>query len=219
MARLLAIETSRRVGSVAFSDGDAQASIPLQRERAHASDLVVAIERLVGDGGELDGIVVGTGPGSYTGLRVGIATALGLARGTGCGVLGVPSFEALAFAALAPGERGSVVLDARAGAYYFARYERLSGEVRELAPLAALGREELDAHLVDGEPLFCDESTADAIGRRSHSPAAPEASALLQLGKRRLQENGPQEASTLEPLYLRPFVPPARRKSLKTACT
>ena len=47
-------------------------------------------------------VLVGTGPGSYTGLRVGVATALGLARGTGAHLFGLPSLEARAWGALAP---------------------------------------------------------------------------------------------------------------------
>ena len=98
---IAAIETSRRIGSVAvFADGHSS-ELLLAREKSHASDLLPKLEELLAPSRTsrlaLERVIVGTGPGSYTGLRVGIATAQGLARATGAPLLGLSSFEALAF--------------------------------------------------------------------------------------------------------------------------
>jgi tRNA threonylcarbamoyl adenosine modification protein YeaZ len=136
------IETSTRRGSLALWAGHEVLEAELAEGRSHAADLLpelanlfrrAGIEPLAGSRA-LGAIVVGTGPGSYTGLRVGIATALGLARASGARVLGVPSIAALAWRELAPGEEGAILLDARANRLYFARYRRGERDLETLAP-------------------------------------------------------------------------------------
>ncbi len=72
----------------------------------------------------MTGIGVGVGPGSYTGVRVGIATGRGLARAWGVPLGGASTLAALALAGLLPGESGIAALDARRGNVYAARYRR-----------------------------------------------------------------------------------------------
>ncbi len=105
--------------------------------RDHASRAVSEVANLLEDlpGGRerIGRVVAGTGPGSYTGLRVALATASGLARALGAELVGAPGFAALAAEALRPGEEGVITLDARRGNVYAARCEReLQDE--ELAP-------------------------------------------------------------------------------------
>lgn len=104
MSVRLAFDTSTALGSVAVSvDGQVLARSFLEEQRRHGAGLVPAIESVLEEGGvdrdELDEVVVGSGPGSFTGVRVAAATAKGLVRG-----LGVPlrAFSSLASAALAP---------------------------------------------------------------------------------------------------------------------
>src|SRR5690606_814818 len=129
LARLaVALETSTRRPSVAVRAGARVLERELVGDRPHASDLLAVLAALLGElgarAGDIRRELVGLGPGSYTGLRVGVAAALGLARGADAALRGVPSGEALAFARLAPGERCVQLLDARQGELYFARYER-----------------------------------------------------------------------------------------------
>src|SRR5262249_9733226 len=141
----LALETSRREASLALAANARVCTAELGQE-AHASDLLPRLAALLGDLGvepdrrplPLATIFVGTGPGSYTGLRVGIAPARGLARATGAALHGVPWFAALAWVGLAPGEEGTVCADARAGHFYCARYRRVTGDVLELESPRAL---------------------------------------------------------------------------------
>lgn len=96
--------------------------------RDHAARIVLEIERLFArarvERGAVAGIGVGVGPGSYTGVRVGIATGQGLARAWGVPLAGTSTLAALALAGLLPGASGIAALDARRGNVYAARFRR-----------------------------------------------------------------------------------------------
>ena len=107
-------------------------------------DLVAFLESC-GVGREmLAGIGVGVGPGSYTGTRVGIAVALGLGRALGVPVTGSCSLEAVLFGALAPGESGWALFDARRGRVHALLATRRSEDVAPLRGPLLLARSELD---------------------------------------------------------------------------
>jgi N6-L-threonylcarbamoyladenine synthase len=219
---VVALETSGRAPSVAVRCGEREASRDLEAERAHASDLLPALDLLLREIGgrpaEIGAVVVGTGPGSYTGLRVGIATALGIARGTGAAIRGVPSGETLCYGELRPGEEGTVLLDARAGEIYLARYRRAADEIEVLrAPCVLLAGEVLGA--VEGAgPIFGDRTALEASGAlaslepRFRAGRRAEARSLLALGSRRLERLGAQSPADVAPLYLRPFAVRTRRR-------
>ena len=219
---IVALETSARRASVAAQNGERALFAELASERAHASDLLPALDRLLRElhapPAEIRAVLVGTGPGSYTGLRVGIATAIGLARGSGAVLRGVPSCETLAFGALAPGEEAVTLIDARQGELYFAHYRRVEDEILVLRAPCVLTPEEVRAALPAGVAIFGDEDAALAAGSsatdrtRLHIDASPKASTLLALGALRLDRLGPQPASDVEPLYLRPFAAKSRRR-------
>jgi tRNA threonylcarbamoyladenosine biosynthesis protein TsaB len=214
----LALETSRREASLALGVGTDVLADELGAA-AHASDLLARLARLLERAGvercggklHLGAVFVGLGPGSYTGLRVGLATAMGLARASGAALYGVPSFEALAFAELARGEEGTVVLDARAGRFYHARYRRVERGLVVLDPPSTCAADELaercaHARVVLGEPeLAASAGLVLAPGTELRTTARPRASALLELarGRRSAGELLPQKA--LEPLYLAGF--------------
>lgn len=220
----LAIETSSRPGSLAARANGRTVDVVLARDRSHASDLLPKIAELLEELGgspaplSLDAVFVGVGPGSYTGLRVGIATALGLVRATGAKILGVPSYEALAHGALEPGEEATFLWNARAGAFYFAHVRREADEVTTLDGPSALSCEEARKKLPASGVILGDET----IGRelelspqdeaRVRANALPRADAVLALGSQRIARNGAQRPEDVEPLYLRPFVARTRRR-------
>jgi tRNA threonylcarbamoyl adenosine modification protein YeaZ len=158
---------------------------------------------------QIAAVLVGTGPGSYTGLRVGVATALGLARASGAPARGVASCEALCFAALGPGERACFLLDARGGGFYVARYRRVPDEVVAVEPPRFVPRAELAAALAGDEPILSDEASLAAAGlpqvtaARARTGALPEAEVVLALGLARLKRLGPEPLERIRPLYLR----------------
>ncbi len=218
----VALETSSRSPTVAVRAGERVLEVRLESGRAHASDLVPALDRMLR---ELDGspaaitsVLVGTGPGSYTGLRVGIATALGVARGTGAKLRGVPSGETLCHGELAPGEEAAVLLDARSGEVYFAHYRRTADEVEVVRAPCVLRPEEVAAALPRAGPLFVDAPSPAAIGipesvrERLRVDVHPRAASLLALGDARLARLGPQTPAEVQPLYLRPFAVRAARR-------
>lgn len=115
-------------------------------DRAHAGRLIPALERLLRQAGaerqDISAVAAGTGPGSYTGLRVGAAAALGLARSLQVPLVGVDTLSAIAKAGLEDGEEGLAALDARRGNIYVGRYRRLGDGVATVAAPAKLALEE-----------------------------------------------------------------------------
>lgn len=103
--KLLAIDTSLPTGFVAAQDGDASAIRTLSQPAEHARFLAGALEAVAADCGwsvaDADLVAVVRGPGSFTGLRVGVATAKAIAWTTGCRLLGISSCEAIARGAAA----------------------------------------------------------------------------------------------------------------------
>ena len=228
-----AFETSTRTPSVALRAGDLLLETRLSGERPHASDLLPALDELLGRAGararDVELLVVGTGPGSFTGLRVAAATAYGLARATGAGLFGIPSGEILCRQELAPGEEALVVLDIRQGHFSCAHYRRAAEEVEVLvAPHAAgwddwtaLARRADASCRASGTRLrFFGESAlvartdshAEPPGRLPEEwrgrlecdrvPSAAVAIELALLRRARGIVHGPRE---IEPLYLRSF--------------
>jgi tRNA threonylcarbamoyladenosine biosynthesis protein TsaB len=126
--RILGIETCSGRGSVALvEDRRPIASLTHERENAHGESIQPLIARLLAEAGwaptTLDRIAVGTGPGSFTGSRVGIALAQGISEGLERPLVGVGSLLAMALAA--PRDRPEVrcpVLDARRGETFFGLY-------------------------------------------------------------------------------------------------
>lgn len=181
-------------------------------ERGHAEALVPMVERVVAAAqiryDEIDRIAVTTGPGSFTGVRVGVAVARGLALATGAKLVGIPSLEVIARQARETLDTGDAALavatDARRGQVYFACYDK-DGAV--LCEPAALDAAEAAARLpAKGRPLLVGsggEMVADAASARSIEivPGTwlPDAAMLARMAVER-----EPAARPVEPLYLRP---------------
>ena len=126
--RILGIETSSVRGSVALVEGQQTiCTLSHERENAHGESILPLIEQALAEAGwtqrGLDRIAVGVGPGSFTGLRVGIALAQGISEGLEVPLIGVGSLDAMARAV--PGEQQGLrcpVLDARRGEMFAALY-------------------------------------------------------------------------------------------------
>lgn len=143
--RILGIDTSTTTASVAIVGPERTVFKDYVIAERRSSDLLVAIDQLCKDYGvvptELDAVAVGAGPGSFTGLRIGMATAKGIAFAAGKPLWAVSSLAALAAANLAPSV--CAVLDARRGEVFAGCYRggaadryphELVGEERLLAP-------------------------------------------------------------------------------------
>lgn len=156
----------------------------------------------------LRGIVVGLGPGSFTGLRVGLATAKGLALGCGCNIFGTSSF-ALTAATYGPGIV-AVVYDARRGDCFLAAYDvDAHGQVSELVadqvvPEGQIGpmlqEFELDALVGDRAERFA-PNVASSV--QIHAQAQPRASFGILHATARLVSGNADDLQKLAPKYLR----------------
>ena len=119
MPRLLILETSTgRSGLVALADGaELRGLRRLDDSRRHGRDLAPAVRALLGEAGwkprDVDAVVVSRGPGSYTGLRVGLMSAKTLAYATGCALLLIDTFAVVAAQAPAEATPLDVLADAQ----------------------------------------------------------------------------------------------------------
>ncbi len=117
--KILALELSSPVGSVVFCDGDeTQIARQFPADRKHSGDFYDSLSALHQNCGAPEMIVVGLGPGSYAGVRIAIATALGLKAATGARLLGFPSICAIDCAEYI------VIGDARRSTFFFAHVLR-----------------------------------------------------------------------------------------------
>ncbi len=128
--RVLCIETSSPAGGVAITeDGILCAELIVNSTETYSRRLLASVESLFAQlnlgWNDLGGIAVCTGPGSFTGIRIGIATAKGLALALGSGLTGVSSLDALAVNASGLDENAVIapVMDAKRGQIYTALYE------------------------------------------------------------------------------------------------
>lgn len=223
--RILALETATLAGSAALlEEGRVVGQCLLDIALTHSERLMAMVDRLVRDCGwdigKLDALAISIGPGSFTGLRVGIATAKGLGLALGLEVAPVPTLDALA--ANLPFADAPVcpLLDARKGEVYLARYrwndqrmERLS-DYLALSPRAAA--EQLEPPVIvlgDGVPA-CEPflSTAGGIRVAPASHSIPSAAVVGQIGHAMLRAGDAVSPDELAPMYLRPSEPQLRAR-------
>ena len=146
--RILAIESSSKPASVAVCEDGELVSMLFQRSGlTHsrtllpmAQDMLKNLEKTISD---IDLIAVAHGPGSFTGIRIGISAALGLAWGADIPVIGVSTLEAMAYQTEAGGYTICSVLDARRGQIYNAKFARREGRLERLCPDRAISLETL----------------------------------------------------------------------------
>ena len=149
-------------------------------DRAHAARIVPELDALLSDAGvarsDLRAITVGVGPGSYTGVRVGIAAARGLAAALDLTVGGVDSLALIAWGGLAPGESGLAALDARRGNVYVGLYRRDAGGLVTLEPAAKRPRDEVRA--LHPDVRWLEDGVPDASWAAMRPPGERDATAV-----------------------------------------
>jgi tRNA threonylcarbamoyladenosine biosynthesis protein TsaB len=205
----LAIDTSTEMLALAASRGDAWASLAIRRGLQHSPALLPLAERLLSEldltAADLELVVCSLGPGSFTGIRIGLSTALGIGEARHIPVVGVSSLDAAASLwASYPGDVVPVV-DARKGKIYAALFAQgvRRGDYRDISPaelaemLSAAHQPLLvgpDAPLIAGMlgPAWQSLPRSDAFDPRC----------LLRLGVESLERDGPP-VTALRPLYLR----------------
>jgi tRNA threonylcarbamoyladenosine biosynthesis protein TsaB len=183
--------------------------------RSHTESLSSLVERVLTAGGvtldDVDGLAVSIGPGSFTGLRVSLAFAKGVAFAGGVPLAPVSTLEALAWVAdAAPGETICAALDARKREVYAALFAAEAGGPRRLTPDVAESPERLAAELPAGCVLVGDapEAYGDILGARATvRPFAthhPRGGVIARLGWQRLMSGHGVNPGEVEPVYVRP---------------
>jgi tRNA threonylcarbamoyladenosine biosynthesis protein TsaB len=189
---------------------------------SHGAELPAAVARLLGWAGlstaALKAIAIGIGPGSFTGLRVGLSYAKGLKLASGCALLGIPSLDSLAVAAAAetsaaPGRLICPVLDARRGEVYAALYRTSCDGLEKLSDDLVVTLANLAPHLGTDVLLVGDAKAEEACSlaaRAGGRATCLEAAGLrlrgrvvAALGAARLVAGEADNAFVLEPLYVR----------------
>jgi tRNA threonylcarbamoyladenosine biosynthesis protein TsaB len=200
----VAIETATSSGSVAVARGDrVLAEATLGEQRRHAEAVLPALESVLAEAGlerrHIEEVVVGAGPGSFTGVRVAAATAKGLAAALSVPLVAYSSLLALAAAAARSDRPVCALFDARRGEVYAGCW-RISGD--RIEPLLAPSVGPLEAVVAatrswSPRPLF----TGDGEG--SDVPAHPRAATLLWLAAHHRRDGQVDDAGAWEPLYVR----------------
>jgi len=212
----LALETSGKIGSLALvEDGRVLAEEVFPAHFKHAAGIVSAIDRLTAAQGwsprDLTEVYVSAGPGSFTGLRVGITVAKTLALALGVKIVAVPSTEVLAHNAPAGWMNCIILLDAKRGQIFTARYTNQNGHPIESEPAhldtlaAILARSPRPMHLLgEGIPHH-----------RASIPDSPEiiitseeswrarAGVVAQIGWRMARHGTYADPDRLTPTYIR----------------
>jgi tRNA threonylcarbamoyladenosine biosynthesis protein TsaB len=225
-ANIVAIETATEtVGVAVRTAAGVEADFTLTGRRRHVETLTPALEHLLDrvdlTPEQIDAVAVDIGPGLFTGLRVGVAAAKGLAQSLGLGVLGFTSLEILGAAAARSAVRGIVVacVDARRGEVFASASELdASGSVKaevvaaglftpaDLAEaLRGLGGGTPVHAVGDGALRYADVLGAvDGVDVSAPALSFPPPATLLTLAQGQLEEGRPPvEPGSVVPLYMR----------------
>lgn len=215
---VLALDTSTAVGSVAVGSGDKLlAEVVLRVGAGHSAALMPAIDYAIRSAGlaaaDLQAVVVGGGPGSFTGVRVAAATAKGIAHALGVPMFAFSGLLAIAASAGAAERDVCALLDARRRDVFAACYRFDDRNVREIFAPEALTLDALLGRFGSGlPPIFAGEGAvlhADELTRTLGAPVVPEfvglprASALLWLLRTTPERGHVADPAAWEPEYLR----------------
>lgn len=209
---VLGIETAGPQGSVALlREAELLQEVAFTASGRLGAELAPAIKRLLaahglGPDAPPDLVAVDLGPGSYTGLRIGIAAAKGLAFAWSRPLVGVSAIDALS--SLAPqAERVVCALDASRGEVYAALFQRERGALRLTGEAGLFELGELGARLAGPAVIVGDAAERLADPERGlvpTAPAWPSARRIASLGRRMFLDGARQDALALAPTYYRP---------------
>ncbi len=232
---ILAVETATSLQSVAVVGENGLCATETVKQtrysatsidRSHRWSIMPAIDRLLNALNvtlrDIDGLAVSIGPGSFTGLRVGLATMKGLAHGANKPLVAVPTLQALAFNASGLGLPIATLLDAKRGELFLALFHTQQDSDAHDSLVCVMKPQRLPIENVvdtlssqvqgtvivlgDGVSL-CRQMLLERFGQRALFPAEiaclPSAISVAHVGKERLAR-GMLAAEDLTPIYLRP---------------
>ncbi len=215
--RVLALDTATEACSVALLSGDEFISRSAEGGRSHAQQVLEMVEAVLAEAegslSMLDGIAASIGPGAFTGVRISVAVAQGLAFGAGLRVVPVSTLEALALQTVQSGGRLALAcLDARMGEVYWGCFAADLARGLIASCPASVGPPESvvlpapGAYRGIGRGFGAYPALAALPGLEldpKDTTALPNAREFARLGALRLQRDGGMDPADLSPLYLR----------------
>ena len=224
MDNILLIETSTALCSVALAqDGKITSYRESSAPKAHASLTAVFIQEMLAEHGltlaDCDAICVSKGPGSYTGLRVGVSTAKGLCFGSGKPLLAVGTLDTLVAQADEIGGIKYIIpmIDPRRMEVYTAVFEN-GVQITETSPMI-IDETSFAEYLEQGPCLFIGDGAGKCADVIKHPNAQfcqcwPKASSMLEPAMAAYKEKRFEDVAYFEPFYLKEFVATVSKKKL-----
>lgn len=224
MMKVLALETSSKRFSLATGDGNQIVkSRTMVLNKILSDSIVPAIGRILTESkwtmAKLDALVIGLGPGSFTSLRVGLATVKGLAFSADKPVIGIASLDAIALNVGQKDQQICVLCDARRNMVYACLYENTKGQLKRkseylLIPLAALLAkihietifvgDAVSLYQTDIERHFAASDKKIIMSFAAQAKVCPTAKNLIVLAQEHLKNKKFADINHLVPLYLYP---------------
>ncbi len=224
---VLGIETATMTGGVALaSDERVISEYTLNVRTTHTARLMPALDQVLRDSSvdkrEIDGIAISIGPGSFTGLRIGMATAKGLALGLDIPLLGVPTLDALAYNIPFAMYQICTILDAKKKEIYYSlfRYiepeesgEHMGSPLQRQVPYQVVPPADLVSQIdektiflgdaVDAYGDFISESLGDLALFAPDVQRFPRAATVAEIGLAKLKAGEHLDVAFAEPIYIR----------------
>lgn len=234
MSLILCIETGTDVCSVGLAENGQLVALRESCGRDHARNVAVYVDELLRerdiDADEIDAMAVGKGPGSYTGLRIGVSFAKGLCYGLGKPLIAIGSLDALVEVAREDAEAGIVDVDDFERATLCPMVDARRMEVyTQLFNGHGEAQGEVEAKIID-EQSFAEEiaaaeefvifgnGAAKCAGTLSEKvkliDIAPSARGLARLAQEALDAGRTEDIAYFEPFYLKNFVVTTSKKKL-----
>lgn len=217
---VLGIETATPVAGVAVVDGNnIMAERMVNNQRTHSVNLLPMIKAVIEEAGiypgQLNAIAVSSGPGSFTGLRIGMSTAKTLAQVWGLPVVGISTLDSLAYPLAGMKNLVCPIMNARKNELYTAIYDSAEGVFEKIYGPAAVTPEELAGiirdwnrgvtFLGDGVPIYR-EILTKLLNDVEFAPAAvsfPRGAGVAELGVIEASKGGGMDPLKLVPRYIR----------------
>ena len=218
---ILGIETATQVCSVALlEDKTLLGELSINQKNVHAEKLFGLIQQLLANNQlnpkKINAVAISIGPGSFTGLRIGLSAAKGFVFAVNAKLVAVSTLQALAKRAPEDKKIICTLIGARKGESYYAVYERKGREIVEKEPPCVLANESLvdnlpaRAYLIgpgisaltDLQQLMIEKSTTREMDKTIQANAI----AVAQIGYSQLQHGIQENPITVEPYYLQDFI-------------
>ena len=234
MALILAIETGTDICSVALvRDGELVALRESDEERNHAKKIAVFVDELLRECGvaadELDAVAVSKGPGSYTGLRIGVSFAKGLCYGQNIPLVAVGSLDSLVAVAREDYEAGIIDIENWDNAMLCPMIDARRMEVyTQLFNAEGVAQSDVEAKIIDEESFAAERASAyplvifgsgakkceETLKGATLIDVVPSARGMARLAEQAFVEGKIEDVAYFEPFYLKDFVVGTAKKSL-----